>query len=33
MNEIEIIQNIDILDPVLKTGGMLGKSVAKTVIL
>lgn len=33
MNEIDIIQNIDLLDPILKTGGMLGKSVAKTVVL
>ena len=33
MNEIDIIQNIDLLDPILKTGGMLGKSVAKTAVL
>ena len=33
MNEIDIIQNIDILDPILKTGGILGKSVVKTVVL
>ncbi|MCY3742324.1 MAG: hypothetical protein OXH00_15020 [Candidatus Poribacteria bacterium] len=33
MNEIEISQNIDILEPILKTGGILGKSVAKTALL
>lgn len=33
MNEIDVIQNIDLLDPILKTGGMLGKSVAKTAVL
>ncbi len=33
MNEIDIIQNIDLLDPILKAGGMLGKSVAKTLVL
>ena len=33
MNEIDIAQKIDLLDPILKTGGMLGKSVAKTAVL
>ena len=33
MNEIDVTQNIDFLDPILTAGGMLAKSVAKTVVL